>query len=118
MPPLKTYTAQTGYVYQYYFVGKREALTDDPEAPAVEYIFDVTTDRKLVFAVSIFLQPAAVASWEALRERALSEPEQYAAVKQRLFQAFDEIPDMLTNGRRLRLDGDNLLELLDALGVD
>ena len=48
MPPLKTYTAQTGFVYQYYFVGKREALADDPEAPAIEYIFDVTTDRKLL----------------------------------------------------------------------
>src|SRR5579872_2655621 len=86
---LKTYTGAQGYVYQYYFVGKREALADDPEAPAVEYVFDVTTDRKTVFAVSVFLPPTAVASWEALRERPLSEPEQYAAIKQRLLQAFD-----------------------------
>jgi hypothetical protein len=51
---LKTYTGAQGYVYQYYFVGKRPALADDPEAPATEFIFDVTSDRKLTFAVSIF----------------------------------------------------------------
>ena len=27
---MKTYTAQTGYVYQYYFVGQRDALDSDP----------------------------------------------------------------------------------------
>src|SRR5438445_251084 len=43
---MKTYTAETGYVYQYYFVGKREALPQAPEAPAAEYVFDVTPDRK------------------------------------------------------------------------
>ena len=38
---LKTYSADTGYVYQYYFVGQRAALADDPEAPSTEYVFDV-----------------------------------------------------------------------------
>jgi hypothetical protein len=31
---LKTYAGTQGYVYQYYFVGQRAALADDPEAPA------------------------------------------------------------------------------------
>lgn len=31
---LKTYTGAQGYVYQYYFVGKRATLPNDPEAPA------------------------------------------------------------------------------------
>jgi hypothetical protein len=115
---LKTYTGQTGYVYQYYFVGKRAALADDPEAPSAEYIFDVTSDRKTTFAVSIFLQPQALAAWAESRGRALSEPEQYAAVKLRLMQAFDEIPDMLKDGRRLRLDAEQLPVLLESIGVD
>ncbi len=51
---LKTYTGAQGYVYQYYFVGKRAALPDDPEAPATEFVFDVTSDRKLTYSVSIF----------------------------------------------------------------
>ncbi|MGA2905265.1 MAG: hypothetical protein ABSD98_15660, partial [Candidatus Korobacteraceae bacterium] len=78
---LKTYTGQTGYVYQYYFVGKRPAIEGDAEAPSTEYIFDVSADRKTTFAVSIFLPPQALAAWADTRGRSLSEPEQYAAAK-------------------------------------
>ena len=60
---LKTYTGAQGYVYQYYFVGKRAALADDPEAPATEFIFDVTSDRKLTYAISVFLPESPVAAW-------------------------------------------------------
>jgi hypothetical protein len=115
---LKTYTAQTGYVYQYYFVGKRPALDGDPEAPSTEYIFDVTADRKTTFAVSIFLQPQALTAWSANRGRQLSDPEQYAAAKLRLMQGFDEIVDMLHDGRRLRLDAESLPALLESIGVE
>lgn len=114
----KNYAAQTGLVYQYYFVGQRAALADDPEAPSTEYIFDVTPDRKLIYAVSIFLQQSALDHWAANRGRRLTEPEQYAGVKLRLLQAFDEVADMLRDGRRLRLEGEALLELLDSIGVD
>ncbi|MDR3749781.1 MAG: hypothetical protein P4M04_16815 [Acidobacteriota bacterium] len=115
---IKTHTGQTGYVYQYYFVGKRPTLAGDPEAPSTEYIFDVTSDRKTTFAVSVFLQPAALEAWASSRGRTLSEPEQYAAVKLRLMQAFDEIPDMRNDGRRVRLDAEILPGLLDSIGVD
>lgn len=115
---LKSYTAQTGYVYQYYFVGKRPALKDDAEAPATEYIFNVTADRKTTFAVSVFLAPQTLQEWSASRGRDLSEPEQYAAAKLRLMQACDEIADMLHQGRRLRLDAESLATLLESIGVD
>jgi hypothetical protein len=115
---LKTYTGQTGYVYQYYFVGKRAALEGDPESPSTEYVFDVTSDRKTTFAVSIFLPPQALDGWAASRGRSLSEPERYAAAKLRLMQAFDEIPNMLQDGRRLRLSAELLLALLESIGVD
>jgi len=115
---MKAYTGETGYVYQYYFVGKRPALDGDAESPSTEFIFDVTSDRKTTFAVSIFLPPQALEAWASSRGRSLSEPEQYAAVKLRLMQAFDEIPDMLNHGRRLRLDAGTLPVLLDSLGVD
>jgi hypothetical protein len=115
---IKTYTGQTGYVYQYYFVGKRTALDGDPEAPATEFVFDVTSDRKTTFAVSVFLRPEALTAWAASRGRTLSEPEQYAGVKLRLMQAFDEIPDMRNHGRRLRLEPEALLALLGSIGVE
>jgi len=114
----KNHAAQTGYVYQYYFVGERSALPDDPEAPSIEYIFDVTLDRKTVFAVSVFLGPAALGYWSEQRGRELTEPERYAGVKLRLLQGLDEVPDMLREGRRLSLNGELLTELLDSIGVD
>lgn len=118
-PPrrLKTYAGAQGYVYQYYFVGKRAALPDDPEAPATEFIFDVTSDRKLTYAVSIFLHQSAVGAWSANHGRPLSDAEQYAAVKLRLFRAFDEMEDVKTH-RRLDIDGAVLEEVLRGLGVE
>ena len=115
---LKTYTAQTGYVYEYYFVGKRTALPDDPLAPATEYIFDISSDRKTTSAVSVFLPPQALESYSTSHGRTLSEPEQYAAVKMRLLQALDEIADMLQHGRRLTLDSEALSALLESVGID
>ena len=115
---MKTYTAQTGYVYQYYFVGQREALASDAESPATEFIFDVTSDRKTTYAVSVFLGPGAIAAWTSARGRALSQPECYAAVKLRLMQGFDEITDMLQSGRRLRVEAAEICDLLDSIGID
>jgi hypothetical protein len=120
-PPLrrvKTYAGAQGYVYQYYFVGKRPALADDPESPATEFIFDVTSDRKITYSVSVFLPEAALASWNAAHGRALNDAEQYAAAKLRLFRAFDELEDVKTNGRRLSIDAALLEEALASLGVD
>jgi hypothetical protein len=115
---LKTYTGAQGYVYQYYFVGKRPALPDDPFAPAAEFVFDVTSDRKTTYAVSIFLPAKSVADWNTAHGRALSDSEQYAAAKLRLFSAFDELEDVKTQGRRLVTDSSQLDELLSTLGLD
>ena len=114
---MKTYTGGQGYVYQYYFVGKRLALADAPEAPAREYIFDVTSDRKTTFAVSVFLPDESLRAWSAQYGRELTDAEQYGAVKMRLFQAFDEIEDMMAKGRRLVVSTDGLETALGTLGV-
>jgi hypothetical protein len=115
---LKTYTGAQGYVYQYYFVGKREALPQDPEAPAREFIFDVTSDRKLTYAVSVFLPQATLAGWSESHGRPLNDAEQYGAVKMRLFRAFDELEDVKADGRRLRIDAALLEDALGSLGVE
>ena len=124
MPPdkpvrrLKTYTGAQGYVYQYYFVGKRAALPDDPEAPATEFVFDVTSDRRLTYAVSVFFPDSTRAAWSQTHGRPLSDAEQYAAVKLRLFRAFDELEDVKAQGRRLTIDAGSLEEALASLGVE
>ena len=115
---MKTYTGGQGYVYEYYFVGKRSALPGAPESAATEYVFDVSADRKTVFAVSIFLAGEAVQHWAAAHGRALTEAEQYGAVKMRLFQAFDEIENMLADGRRLQVEAASLDQLLGTLGIE
>jgi hypothetical protein len=115
---LKTYAGAQGYVYQYYFVGQRAALAGDREAPATEFVFDVTADRKVTYAVSIFLSDAAVKAWAATHGRPLTEAEQYAAAKLRLFRAFDELDDVKEHGRRLVIDAGLLEETLGGLGVE
>ena len=115
---MKTYSGARGYVYEYYFVGKREALPQDPEGPATEFIFDVTSDRKLTYSISIFLPQGPLAAWSRSHGRALNDAEQYAAIKMRLFRAFDELEDVKADGRRLRIDSQLLEEALASLGVE
>ena len=51
-----------------------------------EFVFDVSSDRKTKYAVSVFLTDEAASGWAASHGRALTEPEQYAAAKLRLLQ--------------------------------
>ncbi len=115
---MKTYTGQTGYVYQYYFVGKRPALAASAEAPATEYIFDVTPDRKTMFALSVFVRQEALQAWVQGHGRPLSDSEQYAAAKMRLFQGLDEMGNLRQQSRRLAVDAANISDLLAGLGLD
>jgi hypothetical protein len=120
-PPIrrvKTYTGAQGYVYQYYFVGQRPALAGDPEAPATEFVFDVTSDRKLTYAVSVFLPEGPRRAWAESHGRPLKDAEQYAAAKLRLFRAFDELENVKAAGRRLSIDTPLLEEALSSLGVE
>lgn len=114
---MKTYTGEQGYVYQYYFVGKRAAISSGDLGPSTEYIFDVTADRKITFAVSVFLPEKVLEQSGAAHHRALTDAEQYGAVKMRLFQAFDEIENMLADGRQLLVETETLERLLRVLGV-
>lgn len=114
---MKTYTAQSGYVYEYYFVGQREALAGDPEAPAREFIFDVTADRKQMVAVSVFLKPLAMAAWAQRHRRSLAGAEQYAAAKMRLFRGLDEM-DKIREHTRMTIGAGDIEGLLGDLGID
>ena len=115
---LKTYAAQTGFVYDYYYVGKRAALDSDPLAPSTEYVFDVSADRKSLVAVSIFLSQKTVDTYVAEHGGPLSDPELYAAVKLRLLKALDETSDMRQYGRRFALDVVGLADLLESIGIE
>jgi hypothetical protein len=133
---IKTYTAETGHVYQYYFVGKRPALTGTTDAkpgtsrlrlvsdpPAVagadtEYIFDVTPDRHRMYAVTILINGESVSAWAEAHGRSLTDTEQYAAAKLRLLRALDETADLGDCSRCFDLSADMLEEILEELGLD
>ena len=82
----KTYSAQSGYVYQYFYEGHRPSSAER----GTDYVFDVSSDRKTSSQVSVVIGDAAVASWQNENGRTLSATEQYAIAKMALFQAFDE----------------------------
>jgi hypothetical protein len=115
---MKTYAGGQGYVYQYYYVGNRRVPPKAGQEAATEYIFDVTSDRKTTFAVSVFLPEKALLSWAVRHGRPLTDAEQYGAVKMRLFEAFDGVEDLMSNGRQLGVDSDILERALTTLGVD
>lgn len=111
---LKTYAGSQGYVYQYYFVGRRPSQSTS----ATEYIFDVTSDRKTTQAVTVVLPQEVVAAWNRMHGRALADSEQYAAVKLRLFRAFDEMEDLHASGRQFPIELQALEASLATLGIE
>jgi hypothetical protein len=115
---MKTYTGGQGYVYQYYFVGQRPTVEGTRATPASEYVFDVTSDRKTTYAVSILVELEALQAWTQSHGRAPTGAEAYGAAKMRLFKAFDEVENMMANGRSLVVDKAALEEAFAALGVE
>ena len=110
----KTYSAQSGYVYQYYYEGQRPMETDRERG--TEFVFDVSADRKTSVPVSVFVSAEAVEEWERQHHRDLSPTERYAIAKMALFQAFDERanPALMKDPVRVRpADVQGIVETLD-----
>ena len=86
-PRQKTYSAATGYVYQYVYRGQRTT------GKAQEFVFSVTRDRKSYFAIRVILSEEALEEWRASAGRELLDAERYAIAKMTLFDVFDEVSD-------------------------
>lgn len=87
----KTYSADTGYVYQYFYEGYREAKRNGESG--TEHVFSVTSDRVSRFPINIFVPQSVVETWQSNNDRELTATEQYAVVKMTLFEVFDERTD-------------------------
>ncbi len=114
-PRLKTYSAATGYVYQYVYRGHRSAQPGS-SGPVREYVFSVSRDRKTYLPISVLLAEATLAGWSASHQRVLSETEMYAIVKLSLFEAFDERDNVDQFAIPIELDGAAIDRHLGALG--
>lgn len=113
---IKTYSGETGYVYQYHFqeVRPRQKRTGREGS---EYVFVVSRDRKHDFAVPVFLRREALDSCARAFGRRLTGTEEYAAVKMRLFRAFDEVEDLESDRLSIEVTPENISELLAALDL-
>ena len=116
-PPVrrqKTYSAQSGFVYQYFYEGHRP--TASPRG--TEYVFNVSSDRKTSSPVSVFVTDDARLSWQQESGRMLSASEQYAIAKMALFQAFDvrESPEALRAA--VHVGPDDARAILASLNID
>ena len=110
---LKTYSAQSGYVYHYFYEGYR-AFRERSEA-GLEFVFHISADRKQWSDLSVYLPTDATAPWETSHSRQLSATERYAVAKLALFQAFDErTPAQMKPPVHVRAaDAQALLDTLD-----
>jgi hypothetical protein len=105
---VKSYSAESGYVYQYYFFEVQKSHRG--ATAGTEYVYMVSTDR-------IFVRSDAVKAWAARTGRALSGTEEYAVAKMRLFQVFDENEQIGPGAHDYFVDQSNLDQLLALLDL-
>jgi len=112
---IKSYSAATGYVYQYSFVEVQPARRGF--SAGTEYIYIVSVDRHANFPLAVFVRSSALEKWARREGRKLTGTEEYAVAKMRLFDAFDEIEDLASAKPDLIVDESNLDSLLQKLDV-
>lgn len=112
---IKSYSAATGFVYQYCFVEVQRARRG--LSLGTEYTYIVSVDRHENFPLSVFVRQSAADKWAKRQGRKLTGTEEYAVAKMRLFQAFDEMEDLATARPELSVDDTNLKALLEKLDL-
>lgn len=113
-PRLKTYTAESGYVFHYFHQGHRPSRV----SAGTEFAFQISLDRRDWQHLVVHLPNAALHAWQQAHTRELSSNERYALVKMALFQFFEKhsppapLPDLV------RVDAADVAGLLEKLNVD
>ena len=112
----KTYSGQSGYVYQYYYEGHRPYKRERNHG--TEYVFNVSADRKTSIAVSVLVSDTALEDWQSRHGRTLYASERYAIAKMALFQAFDERPEPATMDADVHVRAADVEAILITLGIE
>jgi hypothetical protein len=112
---LKVYSAQSGYVYQYYYEGHREFRSSGESG--TEFVFTLSADRKNWHPASVLVSDEAVRAWETSHSRQLSSTERYAVAKVALFQAFDERGDPTLMQGEVRVRHADIQGIVETLGL-
>ena len=91
VPPvrrIKSYTAESGYVYEYFYEGHRQWRDD--RSRGVEFEFRISAGREQWLPAAVVVTDRAVDRWQSAHARTLSSTERYAIAKLALFEAFDK----------------------------
>ena len=112
---LKVYSAQSGYVYQYYYEGHRDFRFSGESG--TEFVFSLSADRKTWHPTSVLVSHEAVRQWEASHARELSPTERYAVAKVALFQAFDERAEPALMRDQVRVRNADIQGIVETLGL-
>ena len=112
----KTYSGQSGYVYQYYYEGHRPYKRERNNG--TEYVFNVSADRNTSIAVSVLVSDTALEDWQSRHGRTLYASERYAIAKMALFQAFDERPEPATMDADVHVRAADVEAILITLGIE
>ena len=102
----KSYSAESGFVYQYFYEGMRRL------AKGTEFVFTFSADRKTSHAVSVVVSDEVIAGREILANV------RYAIAKMALFQAFDErgTPELMKVEVVVRAE--DVAGILEKLGLE
>ena len=111
---MKTYSAQSGYVYQYFYEGHRAFRAGEN---GTEFVFSISADRKNWTSVSVLLSFTALETWEKSNARGLSATEHYAIAKLALFQAFDERAKPELMKQEVRIRAADVEAIVETLGL-
>ena len=112
---MKTYSAQSGYVYQYYYEGHRDFRSGGDSG--VEFVFTISADLKNWHPVPVLVSADAIRAWESAHGRQLSSTERYAVAKIALFQAFDERPSPAQMKDEVRVRNADIEGIIETLGL-
>ncbi len=110
-PRVKTYSAASGYVFQYQFAGQRT------HPSAVEYVFEISHDRRERRPVSVWVSDEALQSWMQANGRGLTASERYAVSKIALRNVFDDATTPGEIAETIRPGADEVLTILVELDV-
>ena len=108
---VKTYSAETGYVWQYVYDGYRDVLGGRV------YVFSASADRKTFAPVSIAVHHKDYAAWERAQGRTLGSNEVFAIAKLGLFRFLDETPPAGVVGREFRVGEELATAILETLDL-
>ncbi len=116
---VKSYSAATGFVFQYYFFEVERVRRGAKEGS--EYRYMVSADRQTQYPLQILVERSAVQDWNRRYGRELTGTGEYAVAKLRLLQAFDQDESLAQPPRgriaQLFVDETNLDEFLQQLDV-